>query len=98
MANLHEEVPIDMALNEVLHAQISDSNEEVESSISHCDQGVLGKRSFEGIYLCFGRNLGKRDYLGENDGLAPAHGHHELGKYNACHTSLETFSESLIRF
>ena len=41
---------IDVALDKVLHAQISDSNEEVESSISHCDQGILGKR-FSRAYI-----------------------------------------------
>ena len=43
MANLHEEVPIDMALNEVLHAKIGQPHQQVERTIAHRNQSVLEK-------------------------------------------------------
>ena len=41
LANLHEEVPIDMALNEVLHTKIGQSDQQVERTIAHRNQSIL---------------------------------------------------------
>ena len=47
MANLHEEVPIDVTLNEVLHAKISQPDQQVECTIAHGNQGILEDSSFK---------------------------------------------------
>ena len=38
---LHEEVTIDMTLDEVLHAKISQSDQKVERTIPHRNQSIL---------------------------------------------------------